>query len=45
MVEPVMVELFTRKLLKLLSDIIEETVRVDVIAAVFVEMVEPVRVE
>jgi len=45
MVEPVIVELFTRKLLKLFSDIMEDPVRVDVIAAVFVEMVEPVRVE
>ena len=43
--EPVIVELLTRKLFKLLSDIMEETVRVDVIATVFVEMVEPVKVE
>ena len=45
MVEPVIVELLTRKLFKLLSDIMEDPVRVVVIAAVFVEMVEPVRVE
>jgi hypothetical protein len=44
-VDPVMVELFTKKLFKLLSDKIEETVRVDVIATVFVESVEPIRVE
>ena len=43
--EPIMVELFTRKLFQLLSDIIEETLRVDVIATVFVEIVEPDRVE
>jgi hypothetical protein len=43
--EPVIVELFTKKLFKLLSDRIEETVRVDVIATVFVEIVEPINVE
>jgi hypothetical protein len=43
--EPVIVELFTNKLFKLLSDRIEETVRVDVIATVFVEIVEPINVE
>jgi hypothetical protein len=43
--EPVIVELFTKKLFKLLSDRIEETVRVDVIATVLVEMVEPINVE
>lgn len=43
--EPVIVELLTRKLFKLLSDIMEDPVRVDVIATVFVEIVEPVKVE
>lgn len=43
--EPLIVELFTKKLFKLLSDRIEETVRVDVIATVFVEIVEPINVE
>jgi len=43
--EPVIVELFTKKLFKLLSDRIEETVRVDVIATVLAEMVEPINVE
>ena len=47
MVDPVNVELFTKKLFTLLSDRMEETVSVDAIATVlvervFVEMVEPV---
>lgn len=50
MVDPVNVELFTKKLFTLLSDRIEETVRVDAMATLFVErvfvkMVEPVTEE
>ena len=45
MVDPVIVELFTRKLLQLFNEVIEDTLRVDVITVVFIDNVEPVNVE
>ena len=44
-VDPVMVELFTRKLLHELSEEIVDTVNEDVTTSVFVDKVDPLSVE